>query len=426
LPVRSLNVLQNWDCKGCSACCRQYHVSVSADERNRIEEHDWLSEIGSTGTLLFVRVGGWFSSAYRLNHRADGSCVFLGPDNRCLIHAKFGPEAKPLACRIYPYSLVPAGDHWKLGLRFACPSAVANAGRPLGEHLGEAREYAAALEDEAGTAAIAAPPPPLQRGQPVTWTDFFRITTAFSKLMADDQEPVERRWRKILFVVQTLRKATFDGGGDPNKAVSAGRLSELLHILSGAAGDEIPTSPEDVPAPGWVGRTVFRSLVALYVRKDTGPDRGSAQSNPAKRFFSAIQFARGKGRVPRTHSAMPRTTFADAERPFSEIPLSAQSMLARWIRVKIESGQFCGPTNFRLMVWEGLESLAAAFAAAMWLARVLRGDGRPLDDAIGMAVRIVDDNFGFNPLLGSARQKFALRLLASRGELSKLVAWYGK
>src|SRR5262245_4153646 len=41
-------------------------------------------------------------------------------------------------------------------------------------------------------------------------------------------------------------------------------------------------------------------------------------------------------------------------------------------------------------------------------------------------VRMADDNFGFNPLLGSARQKAALRLLANRGDLPRLVAWYGR
>ncbi len=102
------------------------------------------------------------------------------------------------------------------------------------------------------------------------------------------------------------------------------------------------------------------------------------------------------------------------------------SLLTRWARVKVESGQFCGPTNFGLPVWDGLESLAAAFAAAMWLARVLKAGGKPTDEAITLAVRIVDDNFGFNKLLGSARQKFALRMLGSKGELPKLVAWYGK
>ena len=102
------------------------------------------------------------------------------------------------------------------------------------------------------------------------------------------------------------------------------------------------------------------------------------------------------------------------------------SLLTRWSRVKIESGQFCGPANFRLPVWDGIESLAMGFAAAMWLARILADGNRSTDDAVTLAVRIVDDNFGYNKLLGSTRQKAALRLLAARGELPKLVAWYGK
>ena len=43
-----------------------------------------------------------------------------------------------------------------------------------------------------------------------------------------------------------------------------------------------------------------------------------------------------------------------------------------------------------------------------------------------MAVRIVDDNFGHNRLLGMSRQKLATRLIASRGELAKLIGWYGR
>ena len=310
-------------------------------------------------------------------------------------------------------------------MRFACPSAAADTGRPLADHLPEAREFAAALEADATTAAITVPPPPLQKGQPVTWGDFFRITTAVSKMLAEEEETMERRWRKVLYVADLLRKAKFDGGGDAKKAITGGRLSELLYVLGEAAEDEVPDFPDEEPKPGWVGRTVFRPLAALYSRKDTGPDRGSAQGSAAGRLFAAIQFARGKGRVPRTHAAMPTATFADTDKPFGELSDVAESLLARWARVKVESGQFCGPTNFGMMVWEGLESLALAFAAAMWLARVLRADGRPLDDAVTMAVRVVDDNFGFNKLLGK-RQRSGLRLLSKRGELTKPVAWYGK
>src|ERR671923_280380 len=78
LPVRPLPVLQNWDCPGCTACCRQYHVSVTPEERARIEGQGWDEDPDLAGVPLFVRTGGWFSTGYRLNHRPDGACVFVG------------------------------------------------------------------------------------------------------------------------------------------------------------------------------------------------------------------------------------------------------------------------------------------------------------------------------------------------------------
>jgi lysine-N-methylase len=68
--------------------------------------------------------------------------------------------------------------------------------------------------------------------------------------------------------------------------------------------------------------------------------------------------------------------------------------------------------------------LVLTFPAVLWLARAFAD--RPRAEAVRLALRTVDDNFGFNPLLGSGRQKFALRLLLRRGELTRLVAWYGR
>jgi lysine-N-methylase len=427
LPVRPLTVLQNWDCQGCSACCRQYHVSVSPEEMKRIEGQGWEKDPEMQGVPYFVPVGGWLSKkSYRLNHREDGACVFLDANNACRIHQQHGSAAKPLACRVYPFMLIPSGDHWKLGIRFACPSTVEDRGKPLAEHLGEARVYAEMLESQLGTALSDTPAPPLQGSQSVSWSDLLRIFTAISKILANEEVAVERRWRKVLFVVEMLRKAKFDGKGDPKKAVTAGRLSELLHVLSLAAEDETPQGADEVPRPSWVGRMVFRPLVALYARKDSGLDRGTAQSSAMGRLLSGVQFARGSGAVPKVHRAIPDARFADADRPLGKLSDKSNSLLSRWARVKVESGQFCGPANFGLGVWDGLESLAMTFPAAMWLARIFIAGGATADDAIAQGVRIVDDNFGFNKLLGSARQKFALRLLTTRGELSKLIAWYGK
>ena len=74
-------------------------------------------------------------TARRLNHRKDGACVFLGENNRCRIHARYGAEAKPLACRLYPFVLVPTGERWRVGLRFACGTAgLHHAVKPVHRH----------------------------------------------------------------------------------------------------------------------------------------------------------------------------------------------------------------------------------------------------------------------------------------------------
>ena len=99
---------QQWDCQGCGDCCRTYAVRTTLEEKKRIEAQDWsdVPEIAaSTRTVWEKRI-----KDFRLNHRDDGACVFLGPDNRCRMHAKYGAASKPAACRIYPFTLTPAGD----------------------------------------------------------------------------------------------------------------------------------------------------------------------------------------------------------------------------------------------------------------------------------------------------------------------------
>src|SRR5262249_51246004 len=122
LPVRHLPVLQNWDCHGCADCCHEYSVQVTEEERKRIEDQGWSQLPEYQGIDLFVREGSRRKPNWRLNHRANSACIFLNDDGRCKIHAKFGSAAKPLACRVFPFMLVPTGDHWRVGIRFACPS----------------------------------------------------------------------------------------------------------------------------------------------------------------------------------------------------------------------------------------------------------------------------------------------------------------
>src|SRR5262245_14959672 len=303
MPVRSLPVLQKWDCRGCTDCCREYAVHVTDEERTRIEGQGWADDPAVGGRVLFEKAKG---GGMKLAHGPDGACVFLDEAGRCRIHAKFGPEAKPLACRVYPFVLVPVGDHWRVGLRFACPSAAEDFGRPLSAHQTDLQAYANALERRENVAARSADPPPLQAGQAVTWSDLFRFAQALRQLVRDRSAPLERRLRKCLALAALCRKARFDKVNGP-------RLGEFLEVVGNAIEAEVPADAAAVPPPSWVGRVLFRQAAALYARKDTGRHRGISARGRVALLGAAWRFARGAGRVPRVHSLMPETTFDAAE-----------------------------------------------------------------------------------------------------------------
>jgi hypothetical protein len=50
----------------------------------------------------------------------------------------------------------------------------------------------------------------------------------------------------------------------------------------------------------------------------------------------------------------------------------------------------------------------------------------PREEAAVRALSIIDDHFGFNPLLASRRMRLGFQILARRGELSRLIAWYSR
>ena len=115
---------------------------------------------------------------------------------------------------------------------------------------------------------------------------------------------------------------------------------------------------------------------------------------------------------------------AEIETPRGPLPEAAELILERFYTMKVGSLQFCGPHNFGLSFWDGLEALALTLPGILWLSRAFTN--LPREEAVALATRIVDNNFAFNPLFGSHRQRLALALLRFRGELEKLIAWYSR
>jgi lysine-N-methylase len=418
LPVRSLPVIQNWDCQGCSDCCRQYLVHVTPEEQARIENQGWHNRPEFAKVKLFRRLGNWFRrKGTVLNHREGGACVFLDENNRCRIHGEFGSAAKPLACRVYPFMLIPAGSHWQVGLRFACPSSVQDTGKPLNEHLPDVRQYALELESrEDGLQAKMSAAPQLQFAQTISWPDIQIFVREIRTILDSTDQPLEWRLRKILTLADLCRQAKF------NK-ISGNRLAEFLETVSKGVEDDLLDGEELAP-PGWIGRMLFRQSLALWIRKDSGSQQGISKKGRIALLWSASKMARGTGKVPKLHRQIPDVTFqAIEEETKTGLSEFCDDLLTRYYLVKVESLQFFGPTNFKRNFWDGLETLISTFPAIGWLTRALSID-RTDEEASHLALQIVDDNFGFNPLLGSARQMWAIRLLVKQGEMGRLIARY--
>lgn len=415
LPVKALPQFQNWDCHTCGDCCQTYRVRVTAEEKQRIAQQGWDNDPTMAGlppTVYDKALGD-----ERLNQRPDGRCVFLGDDRKCQIHAKFGAEAKPYACRLYPFVLVPQGDHFQVSLRFACPSVTGNKGRPCSSHTTDVESIARLVEAE-NPAPEVMPPATLQTGQTVPWADVPVFTKAFTDIVTDPVHPLELRLRQVTALAALCQKSKFD-------AVSGKRLREFLKLVTEPTIDEVPIEPTAVQKPSWVGRMLFRQQLASYLRQDAGPNAGVSTLGPFTRVRSAFCFAMGTGQVPRLHAALPTgASFAIAEQPHGSLPTAAESLLTRYYKVKLESGQFFGPTNFGVGYWLGLASLLLVYPMVLWATRVLVQGRRDTHQAVEQALQMIDDNFGYSGFLAGSRTHWAWGTLAERDEVSRLIAWY--
>jgi lysine-N-methylase len=420
-PIKHLPVVQNWDCHTHGTCCKEYRVTVSEEERQRILAQGWDQEQDLGGLPPFRTQGRFWNRTYQLNHRPDGSCVFLSDTGRCRIHERFGYDTKPLPCRLFPYVLVPANDHWRVGIRFACPSAAQNLGRPVSEQQEDLASFAEQLARREGLQPQAdgalVPPPRLAGRQRVGWSEILRIVEGLQEVLKTRKDPVERRLRILLTLASSLRQAQLE-------KIQGGRLNELLRLLRSAAESETPVNPLLVPRPNWIGRILFRQALALFTRKDHGPNRGLASRGRIALLGAAWHYARGTGSIPRLHQSIPDTTFEQAELPLGPLQPEAEEVLERYYLTKVGSLQFCGTASFGLPLWEGLELLLLTYPILLWVVRTLRD--QPRIKAVTTALTIVDDHLGFNRMLATFRQRLGVQILARTGELSRLIAWYSR
>ena len=403
--------LQNWSCHGCTDCCRgQLLITLSPEEKLRIEKQAWTAADGLDPSAIIVPQG----SDFRLGHQSDGACVFLDPSGRCRIHAKFGEAAKPLACRMYPLVLHPAGKKVVVGMRFSCPSAVANRGKPLEEQRPDIQKLAAIVVP---TNYGQIPPPPVAATAGIEWPDFLRYIKWLDVSLAEPNAPIAL---KLIRALHCLRAAE-RGGLDQ---VSGESAEEILEALVKSAAQKLPVLPESLRPPTGLTRLILRLLVLEYARTVTVKDLTAPGSHRWKMLTAVFRFGGAGGRTPALREGLASVKFAEIEKSFGPLSAGAEELLTRYFRVKVQSIHFCGRAFHDRPLIEGFRNLALLYPAIIWLSRWLAvSDQRTsvTDADVGKAISMVDYHYGYSQYLS-----WRVRLLEQRDEIIRLCNWYAR
>ena len=305
-----------------------------------------------------------------------------------------------------------------MSLRFSCPSAAANRGRPFSEQAGSIKKIAGQVVPS-GAEKIPAPPI-IADGHP-EWSDFVRYISRLDATLAESGVSIAVKLLRALFWLRLVEKAQFDN-------ITGGDLDEILDVLAEAAKDKVATDLHGSPAPSRIGRMLFRTLLVQYARRDTVLHLESAGRHRWKLLRAAAKFAAGIGKAPPLQDVFKPVAFSSLEKPFGGIPAEAEEILTRYFRMKVQGIHFCGAACYNLPLIEGFRNLALVFPVALWLARWLAAsEGRNTlrSEDIARAISIADHHHGYSPALGSGNSQLRARMLARRDDIARLCAWYG-
>jgi lysine-N-methylase len=402
---------QSWSCHGCSDCCRGgLLITLQPEDRRRIDQQNWTLADGVDPAKMIVAGLNYD----RLGHRADGSCVFLDEAGRCKIHAKFGETAKPLACRLYPFAIHPAGQKILVGLRFSCPSAAANQGKPMAEHTADVgklvREF---LPDDASEIE-----PPAVAGTPgLDWLDFLRFARWLDVSLAAVDVPLALKLLRALQWLGAVEQGRLD-------QITGNSADEILEALVQNSAQKIPALPAPPDKPSAFGRLFLRLLVLEHARIVRVADADVRSSHRWKMLAAALRFARSSGNTPALREELKSVKFAAIEKSFGPLSPAAEALLTRYFRVKIQSLHFCGRAFFGRPLIEGFRNLALLYPVIIWLARwlaVSAGRTELTDADVLRAVSLVDHHYSYSPYLS-----WRTRLLQQRNDIVRLCVWYAR
>ena len=408
VPLRVLDLReQRYSCHGCGDCCRDFSVQLRDEDLDRLREQRWEERLGAPVTVEF-------RGRRYLRQQPDGACLFLQPDGLCRIHAEFGFDEKPVACRLFPFNLAPDASGVRAGLNFACSSVRANRGEALSTHR---RDLDRALREVPEAATIA--PPRLDRDLRAEPSEEHSIAEGLDAWLKRPGVPLSIRLDGFAWLAQSLGAASF-------AKVRGPRIRELVDLLVSALPGELEHLP--VEPPGGGQRRMLRQAVFARIEdpRFTGDERKPSIRARLSQWNRSRRFSRGRGVVPSLARGwrLPEDFESIEAMPKVDATGEIADLVIRWLRASILGGRAWGTGYYGWPIADGVQALALDVACLGWLARAhAAGEGTAAVDLASVAEALgrIDRARGRAVWLGSAGERLRLRYFAADDGLRRLV-----
>lgn len=412
LPIITLPTVERWDCHQCGICCRGSIVPLRDEDLRKLQEQKWEQHPDYQRTQVTETLG--MSGKRQLAKRPDGSCVFLLEDGLCRIHKEFGFEAKPLVCRMFPLQIVPHEKQAVLTIRRACPSAAADKGRALSEHLPEVRDYAA----EGELTKQGAAPPAIKPGEVADWKRARILLEALRRVTSDERYPPIRRLVHGLELCRLVEQAQ-------TRDMASKNLAELMQVLEEHLAEEAAPHFAERQEPTGGGRVLFRQIGLEAVRLHPHCYLKPRWYTRLQLAWWAVKMVTGTGRLPQVHPQFPAATFAQLEQPLGRLDAALYQPLTRHLETTVASYHYALGDRNGWSVIESYRQLALLYPLALWLLRWATVGRPPTVDDVFEVITTLERAQGYAPLAG-LQQRSRLQTLARIGDLPRLVVWYGR
>ncbi|MBI1826385.1 MAG: YkgJ family cysteine cluster protein [Planctomycetes bacterium] len=369
------------------------------NERRFIQAQSW-PELG-VEPVAFAH-GRWL-----LNKRPDGACVFLDDQNRCRIHTRFGEARKPIACRMFPFSIRPVTGGWQASLRFDCPSVISSNGEPLWRH----KSWLSDLAQRLPRGREMRDRTRLQSRLTGTPEELDAITARFSRLFEDASNLLDMRLRIAAKATATLRQAKLVN-------VRGNRFAELLDLIVTGMASDVTKIP-DRPTPRQSG--MLRQLAFAHAEHVTLQELQAGWWGSARKRFQQLRraraFLRGTRTVPLRTDGGGSPTFetVDTIVPDTTTNKLVSELISRYIITRLAGRSVFGAGYYDWPVLDGLDALWLSISCVGWFSRFFaacRARERFEFSDVAKALGVVDRAVTRLPALGTRSERARILYLA--------------